>query len=137
MRIDIEYLKSFLDILLDNEHPDFRIDHPKISPLWGDNDEGLKKLVFHMEILEDQGLIENSTNLSGLGFQRMGHGGFGVSLRPLRLTAQGHQFAADLSKPGVFEKLKTSFKDAGPAETVKIVFDLGKRVLERKLDELM
>lgn len=136
MKIDIEYIKSLLDIILEHDQPDFRIDHNKIKPLWL-NDEKLNTLVFHMEILEDQNLIESSTNMQGIGFQRMGNGGFTVSVIPLRLTAQGHQFAADLCKPGVIEQLATSFKEAGPNEVVKIVFALGKKALEKKLEGLL
>ncbi|NRB41823.1 MAG: DUF2513 domain-containing protein [Pseudomonadales bacterium] len=137
MRIEIEYLKSLLDIVLEHEKPDFRIDHEDIKPLWINDDEKLNKLVFHMEIMEDQGLIENSINSQGIGFRRMGDGGYTVSIIPLRLTAQGHQFASDLSKPGVIDKLKTSFKDAGPSEAVKVVFALGKKALEKKLEDAL
>lgn len=137
MRIDIEYIKNLLDIVLDNDHPDFRVDHQGIKPLWQNDDNKLNKLVFHMEILEDQGLLESSSNSNGIGFGRMGNGKFTVSIIPLRLTAQGHQFASDLSKPGVFEQLTTSFKDAGPAETVKVVFALGKKALEKQLEGIM
>jgi hypothetical protein len=137
MRIDIEYIKNLLDVALDHDHPDFRIDHKDIKPLWQGDDEKLNKLVFHMEILEDQGLIENSINSNGIGFRRMSSGGFTVSIIPLRLTANGHQFASDLSKPGVIEQLTTSFKDAGPSEAVKVVFALGKKALEKKLESIM
>jgi len=67
----------------------------------------------------------------------MGDGRFTVSIIPLRLTAQGHQFAADLSKPGVIEQLTTSFKEVGPNEAVKIVFALGKKALEKTLSGLL
>ena len=135
MKIDLEYLRDFLAAVQEHDEPDFRIDHPDIKPLWKDDDEGTKKLVFHMEILEDQGLIESSISSPGLGFVRTGYGAVNVSLKPLRLTAQGHQFAADLSKPGVFEKIKTSFNDCGPTETIRVVFALGSRFLESKLDK--
>jgi hypothetical protein len=137
MRIDIEYIKSLLDVALENDHPDFRIDHEDIKSLWSGDDEKLNKLVFHMEILEDQNLIENSINSNGIGFRRMSNGQFIVSIIPLRLTAQGHQFASDLTKPGVIEQLTTSFKDAGPSEAVKVVFALGKKALEKKLEGIM
>lgn len=137
MRIEIEYLKNMLDIVLEHDQPDFRIDHEDIEPLWINDNEKLNKLVFHMEIMEDQGLIESSINSQGIGFRRMGNGGFTVSIIPLRLTAQGHQFASDLSKPGVIDKLKTSFKDAGPGEAVKVVFALGKKALEKKLEDVL
>lgn len=138
MRIDIEYIKYFLDAVLEHNEPDFRIDIEKLKPLWLNDDEKLNKLVFHMEIMEDQHLIESSINTSGIGFQRVGGGGgFSFSIIPLRLTAQGHQFAADLSKPGVVEKLATTFKDAGPTETVKVVFALGKNFIDRQLKDLL
>ncbi|MFM5161428.1 hypothetical protein ACEUAT_21160 [Aeromonas veronii] len=70
MRIDIEYIKYFLDAVLEHDKPDFRIDIEKLKPLWLNDDEKLNKLVFHMEILEDQRLIESSINTSGIGFRR-------------------------------------------------------------------
>lgn len=137
MRIDIEYIKDLLGVILDHDHPDFRIDIPGIEPLWVNDDEKLKSLVFHMEILEDQNIIESSTTLEGLGFKRVVNGGFSVSLRPLRLTAKGHQFVSDLSKPGVLKQLKTSFNDIGPSEMVKVAFKLGGKALDKKLSELV
>jgi len=62
MRVDIEYIKTLLDIVLDHDQPDFCIDHEIIKPLWLNDDDKLNKLVFHMEILENQSLIENSIN---------------------------------------------------------------------------
>ncbi|WP_444907874.1 hypothetical protein ACJJIR_07590 [Microbulbifer sp. SSSA008] len=135
MRIDVEYLKELLGIILDHDKPDFNIGLDKIKPLWSDDDK-LNKLVFHMEILNDQGLIKSSNGSSSLGFRRDSYGGFMVGVIPLRLTADGHQFASDLSKPGVLETLKTSFQDSGPTETVKLVFALGKKAIDRKLAEL-
>ncbi|MGR5062006.1 hypothetical protein [Photobacterium sp. DNB22_13_2] len=137
MKIDIEYIKNFLELVLENNHPDFKLNQDSFKGFISTDDE-LHKLVFHLEILEDQGLLKNSSNnLQGIGFSRSGCGSFSVSIIPLRLTAQGHQFASDLVKPGVIETLKTSFKDAGPSETVKAVFSLGKKALEKKLAELI
>jgi hypothetical protein len=133
MKIDVEYMRDLLSILTEHDHPDFRIDIPKIKSLW-ENDEKLNKFVFHMEILGDQSLIEDSINPhKGLGFLRSGNGGIRVSLKPLRLTAVGHQFASDLAKPGVMEKLKKSFKEAGPVEMIKIVCALGQKIIEQAL----
>ena len=137
MRIDFEYLKNLLEIVLEHDQPDFDLNHEKLKPLWSnDDEEKTYKLIFHMETLEDQNLIESSTSLHGIGFSRHS-GGFTISIKPLRLTAQGHQFAADLSKPGVIDQLITSFKEAGPNEVVQIVFALGKKVLEKKLANLI
>ena len=138
MRIDIEYIKFFLDAVLDHDKPDFGLDIEKIKPLWVGDDEKLNKLIFHMEILEDQDLIESSIETTGIGFRRMGGGGgFTVSIIPLRLTAKGHQFSSDLSKPGVIDKLTTTFKDSGPTETVKVVFALGKNFIDSQLKSLI
>lgn len=59
MSIDIQYIKDFLEIVLEIDQPDFRFYNEKIKPLFDDN-EKLNKFVFHMEILEDQNLIKCS-----------------------------------------------------------------------------
>ena len=136
MRVDFEYIKDFLTLVLDNEELDFILDQDAFKSLHEDSD-AKKKLVFHLEILEDQNLIESvSNNIDGIGFKRFGRNEVVISFIPLRLTAQGHQFAADLVKPGVFEKLESSFKEVGPTEAVKVVFSLAKQALDKKLAEL-
>ena len=50
MRIEIQYIKDFLEIVLALDQPDFHFEHGKIRPLW-DNLEKRNKFVFHMEIL--------------------------------------------------------------------------------------
>ena len=136
MKIDIQYLKNFLDVILENDHPDFDLRHPHIMPLWVDDDKA-NLLIFHMEILADQGLIESSSSRDSIGFRRLANGEFIVSIIPLRLTASGHQFASDLAKPGVFKQLTTTFKDLGPAETVKATFKLGAKAFENRLNGLI
>ncbi len=136
MKIDIEYIKKILDVALEHTQPDFDIKHQDIKPLW-ETDELLSKLVFHMKILEDQSLIESALNSGGgLGFRRKADGRYSVAVTPLRLTATGHQFAADLKKSGVVEQLTTSFKDAGPKEMVNIVIGLGKKIVDKKMEDL-
>ncbi|GLO64212.1 hypothetical protein MACH09_47200 [Vibrio sp. MACH09] len=137
MRIDYEYLNNFLKLVLDNETGDFSLSTEPFKALWPNDDEAaIDKLVFHLEILADQGCIESAlTKKEGIGFRRTG-AGFIISIIPLRLTAQGHQFASDLTKPGVIEQLKSAFSDAGPNEAVKVVFSLGKNALDKKLKQL-
>lgn len=133
MRINIEYIKDLLERILDHDKPDF--DLSLINDLWEDDDK-LNILVFHMEVLEDQGIIENIGSSIGLGFTRMSGGNFQINTKPLRLTATGHDFAAALVKPGIFKSLATTFKDLGPNETVKAVFKLSANALESKLEKL-
>ena len=137
MRIDYEYLNNFLTLLLENGKSDFKLNDLPFQTLWPQNDkQALDKLVFHLEILADQNCLESALTKKGsIGFKRTGSG-WNVSIIPLRLTANGHQFAADLTKPTVIEQLKTSFSDAGPNEAVKIAFSLSKQVLEKKLKQL-
>ncbi|MDP2502624.1 hypothetical protein BCT47_16395 [Vibrio splendidus] len=136
MRIDFEYIKDFLTLILNNEELDFNLGQEEFKLLYRDSD-AKKKMVFHLEILADQHLIESvSTKIDGIGFQRVSQGKVVISTIPLRLTALGHQFAADLVKPGVFDKLESSFKEVGPTEAVKVVFGLAKQALDKKLSEL-
>jgi hypothetical protein len=139
VKIDYEYINKILVLILENEHPDFKIDMPGVNLLW-DGNGGCKdkKFVFHMEILKDQSFIENSIDPSrGIGFKRLSGGEINFSITPLRLTADGHQFASDLSKPGVIDQLKTSFMEAGPSEAVRIVLSIGQQILEKRLEKLI
>lgn len=137
MRIDYEYLNNVLTLILDSGKSDFKLNVAPFQALWPKDDEqALDKLVFHLEILADQNCLESTlTKKDCIGFRRTGSGWI-VSIIPLRLTAHGHQFAADLTKPTVIDQLKTSFSDAGPNEVVKIAFALSKNVLEKKLKQL-
>ncbi len=136
MRIDHQYTKNILDIILKVNHPDFDINHSEIKPLWESSEDSKNKFVFHMEILVDQGLVQSSTPL-GVGLLRNGDGSIRLSARPLRLTADGHQFASDLSSPGVFKHLTTTFKDLGPSEFVKATFKLSAKAFENKIETLI
>jgi hypothetical protein len=136
VRVDFEYIKDFLELVLNNEKLDFWLNQEQFKPLWADSGSK-EKMVFHLEVLEDLGVVESVSNKThGIGFQRVGHNQVKLIFIPLRLTAMGHQFAADLVKPGVFEKLVSNFKDAGPKEAIKVVFDLGRRILDKKLADL-
>ena len=131
MRIDHDYMKELLDKMLEHEQSNFNIN---IFPdeLLNDTPESMEKFVFHMEILDDYRFIQQISKSSGFGFRRTGnpHDPFIVALVDIRMTAQGHDFAAALNKPGVFKTLKTKFKDEGPTETVKLAFKLSGKALD-------
>jgi len=140
MRIDYEYLKDFLEIVLDSPKPTFSIEDEKLSDLWhsevNEDEEKLKKLIFHMEILADMNLLQSASGKPGIGFRCYGDS-YSVAAIDLRLTADGHQFAADLNKPSVLETLKTTFKDSGPKEAVKLVFGIGRKITDNQLSKFM
>ena len=39
MRIDFEYIKNLLEIVLEHDQPDFDLNHEKLKPLWSNDDE--------------------------------------------------------------------------------------------------
>jgi hypothetical protein len=104
--------------------------------LW-DEESKEATFFFHLEILDDLSVIENTTDRSGLGFRRYGDGQYMISIVPLRLTANGHDFATALTKAGVLDTLKTTFKDAGPTEMIKATFGMASKIAEAQLKKVM
>jgi len=70
------------------------------------------KFLFHIQILEDQKLIECLDKKSELGYEITLGGEYKWNSRPLRLTAAGHEFAEALNKSEIWEILKHEFRDA-------------------------
>ncbi|WHI48964.1 hypothetical protein [Microbulbifer sp. VAAF005] len=129
MEIDIEYIKEVLEVFLNAKDPTVTIyDFPMFEYNDITTDE-MKYFFFHLEILRDQGFVEGSIgDPRNIGFK------FNPSAKdyvcwsvPIRLCASGHDCAAALAKPGVIDTLKTTFKDLGPSETVKVVFKLAEK----------
>jgi len=68
--------------------------------------------LFHIQILEDQRLIECLDKKSDLGYEITLGGNFEWKSRPLRLTASGHEFTEAINRPEIWEIIKDEFKDA-------------------------
>lgn len=143
MKIDYDYLKAVLDFAQSSPTPSFNISD-QMPHLWhkentrSPDDEKLGKLIFHLELLADDRLIESVHNTThGIGFGLTGDGQYVLSVIPLRLTSAGHDFIASLNREGVLEQMKSEFNNAGPGEIVKIAFSLGSKVLENKLQKLL
>lgn len=134
MRIDYDYIEVMLNRVLD--HPEAQFDLKLFGDLW---DEESKKVtfIFHLEILDDLNIIENTTGTGGLGVIRSKNEVSIGSMFPLRLTANGHDFAAALTKAGVLETLKTTFKDAGPSEMIKATFGMASKIAEAQIKKAM
>ncbi|GIU50272.1 DUF2513 domain-containing protein [Shewanella sp. KT0246] len=130
MRINYDYIEVMLNRALD--HPDAQFDLNLFNDLWNEESKEAE-FFFHLEILDDLNVIENTIDSSGLGFRRCGDGQYIISIVPLRLTAHGHDFAAALTKAGVLETLKTTFKDAGPTEMIKATFGIAAKITEAQL----
>jgi hypothetical protein len=65
-----------------------------------------------MQLLEDQAFVECLDREKNLGYVIAMAGNFEWISRPLRLTADGHEFAEALSRKEIAQILKTGFKDA-------------------------
>ncbi len=118
MKIDHEYLRKVLESFEAAKLSTTNLDELEENGLPRD-EEHLHKLAFHMELLEDQGMIESVIS-DGIGFTRDANGEFILSIVPLRLTASGHDFLADIRQEGVWETLRSKFHDASVDTTVSI-----------------
>lgn len=107
MKIDQEYLKRLLNTFIDSprhfsELCDFQTNGIEVD----------EKFLFHMQVLEDQSLIECLNKEKHLGYIITLSGNFQWMSKPLRLTAEGHAFVDAINKSEIWEVLKTGFKDA-------------------------
>ncbi len=107
MQIDQDYLKQILNAFVDSPR----------SFIWIDAivERGIEiddKFLFHVQILEDQELIECLDKKSDLGYEITLGGDFRWSSRPLRMTAAGHEFVDALNRPEIWDVLKSEFRDA-------------------------
>jgi hypothetical protein len=95
------------------------------------------QFVFHMNILNDLGVVERDDGEPGFGLVRGVDGHMAWAVLPLRLTARGHQFIEALRNKEVWATLKRDFKDA----SVNTLLDVSKRLLEgyirKKIETLL
>lgn len=135
MRIDIDYMKWMLEKIQNHDDVQFTWDLFDIREISKDTPQEFKNLVFHAEILKDMNLLEPVGNFNeSIGFKRDGSGNIHTSIIPLRLTSDGHDFAVAISKKGVIERIKSSFKELGPRELVSAVFHFGKQIFSEGLN---
>lgn len=107
MKIDQEYLREILNTFIESPR----------SFIWVADvtNKGIEiddKFLFHIQILEDQHLIECLDKKSDIGYEITLGGNFEWKSRPLRLTASGHEFTEAINRPEIWEILKDEFRDA-------------------------
>jgi hypothetical protein len=133
MKIDQDYLKKLLEICEAAPAPIFNIEELKAAGVDFDTDQ----FVFHMNILNDLGVVERDDGEPGFGLVRGVDGHMAWAVLPLRLTARGHQFIEALRNKEVWATLKRDFKDA----SVNTLLDVSKRLLEgyirKKIETLL
>ncbi|RLB75537.1 MAG: hypothetical protein DRH24_19455 [Deltaproteobacteria bacterium] len=136
MKINQDYLKSLLNTFLESERPFAEIDDFQKMGLKIDD-----RFLFHMQILEDQKIIERFDKEQdiGLGYSIAGSGVFQWIGTPLRLTANGHEFTDALNKTEVWEFIKTEFKDASVGTLCRVGKEMlgafAKKQIKKYLEE--
>jgi hypothetical protein len=107
VKIDQDYMRQLLNTFHGSPRPFVELSDFRKNDIDVDD-----KFLFHMQLLEDQELVECLSKEKKLGYVIAGGGTTQWVSRPLRLTAAGHEFAEALNKQEIWKVLKTGFKDA-------------------------
>lgn len=135
MKIDYDYLKELLSTFLNSDKPSITI---RDLGFYEKNKEDLSKLIFHLTLLVDQGLIRDSglnyssfKDITGICFGGDGiiHGGE----CDMVLTSEGHDFAIALSQNPILERIKKDFSEAPISAAKQIATKLFTKLLKDKL----
>ena len=143
MKVDLDYMKDIFAVFVSSENA-----HVTLNDLAAENmllsDEHGKtnqKLLFHLQIFLDNYFIGTSTANTAHNLKDIGISGtdteISCSIRELRLTHRGHDFANTLQNKAVLEKLKSELKDA----PFNVIFEGGQKLIQhyfkKKLDNLL
>jgi len=127
MRIDQEYLKSLLKCFVEADTAYINADIIS-STLEIEINE---KLLFHLEILNDKGLVRRDGDNAGIGMQLDSIGNVYYSVVPLRLSADGYEFYDAISKPEIWKKLRANFENAA----LDTLMTAGKELLKEAIKQ--
>lgn len=136
MKIDQQYLKDLLIAFEDTVGPDTTLNDLSKSGFPHDD----ANFIFHMRLLHDNGLIVRVDGNPGIGhemYQSLGEeiGYYWLDI-PLRLTARGHDFIADLRQQEVWQTIKTNFKDEGISTLMGLSKSLALGFAKKKVKDL-
>jgi len=105
MKIDYDFLKQILTVMVDNESHTIATDELmeglKIDE---ENDQETDKFLGHLFILNDNNCLDCADR--NLGVRRGLSGEYNYSVQCFRLTAQGYQFLDVLKNDTIFSKIK-------------------------------
>lgn len=122
MRVNQEVVKSILEVFMNSTG--LSTDYNDIVKSMPDYSED--EIIFHLQILNDQSLIEQINGGTGIGYQQGIDGEGVISIIPLRATTFAHQYYEIITTPEIWVKIKSELKDA----TVGSVFKIGKEAME-------
>lgn len=136
MKIDQQYLKDLLIAFEETQGPDTMIDELEAAG-FKSNDSNF---IFHMRLLYDNALIVRVDGRYGIGHEMSQALGEGVSYYwlniPLRLTARGHDFIADLRQKEVWQTIKANFRDEGISTLMGLSKSLAMGFAKKKVKEI-
>lgn len=132
MKVDQEYLKLILNTFIESPR----------SFIWVADlmEKGIEmddKFLFHIQILEDQDLIEALDKKSDLGYEITLGGEYRWQSRPLRLTASGHEFVEAMNKSEIWEIIKEEFKDSSLSTIKSAATTLLKAFAKKQIDKYL
>jgi hypothetical protein len=132
MKVDQEYLKLILNTFIASPR----------SFIWVADlmERGIEmddKFLFHIQILEDQDLIEALDKKSDLGYEITLGGEYRWQSRPLRLTASGHEFVEAMNKSEIWEIIKEEFKDSSLSTIKSAATTLLKAFAKKQIDKYL
>jgi hypothetical protein len=133
MKIDQDYLKKLLEACEAAPTPIFDIEELKKAGL----DYATDEFVFHMEILNDLGVVERDDREPGFGLFRSADGYPSWAVLPLRLTARGHQFIEALRNKEVWTTIKKGFKDASGSTLMDVSKKLFEGYVRKRIEGLL
>ena len=136
MKINQQYLKDLLIAFEETQGPDTML--CELGESGFDQDDA--EFIFHMRLLYDNGLIVRVDGKSGFGHEMSRSLGERVSYYwleiPLRLTARGHDFIADLRQKEVWQTIKTNFQDEGISTLMGLSKSLAMGFAKKKVKDL-
>ncbi len=131
MQIDFDEIKRILAVFIEAPAPFITLKDLDFFSVEG---EAADKLVFHLLLLVENGLISNrkletgNPEFIGLVLTNRSIGGRAI---PIRLTQDGHDFASALNQQPILERVKKELAEA-PFEVVK---DVSKRWLGKLMKD--
>lgn len=132
MKVDHSYIKLLLQAFENSEKPTTDINELITHGIDYNDDNYL----FHIRILQDKGFVEGLGS-DDLGFKMGSNGHIVVIAAPLRLTAKGHDFIANLKNQEVWESIKTNFKDVSTEALWSISKDLTNSFIQKKIQKIL
>lgn len=132
MKLDQEFLKSLVLKIESNPSP-----RPGLKSILASMglDDLTDQFIVHYEVLRDYGFIEGAENKESIGIEGTDNG-IDWSDADIRLTAKGHEFAASVKQPEIWEVIKKNFKEASIETVFTVSKDLAIKLAKKKLEKI-